>query len=572
MPTGTYQVLGWSPAPVGSPTPGTLDINFSRLDTAQDALKGFFSNAAWKSGDMLALDHFSDVSAVDKGLTAIGSTTETVDDLNQKTEQLAPDRYTAICSGIREAAMQLGAGDNTNRFIVLLTDGVANVACNGADETPLQKCPTQGASQGPVADAQCWADYARSQYKATVYVIGFGRDVSSTDLGHLACDRDFTTACSSDPVLKDYEGQYFFAGDKDALAHIYHIIATDIANQVNSAEVEVDTTGMHIRNGSVMCLPGECDDSSPFEFVCRCANGACQNGQCDQNILVFHQAKIAKQAPEWWKGTFDFDINCQSAFCDTNSVIFPPPTQVKVTVGGEHESFDYNALLPIDYRFSDLNVEFHGAHIDAGHLVLDLVIANNGFTDMNSVTNTLFGDSTRLETVIWNESANPAVPMQILGANIPEPYYADAPFDASEPDLNFYQLVYSDGVQPPHLPTPYPGQFPTCDPSAPGDCPNGLIDTNMVIGRQNDPGAGVDSNAGLCQKRFGSSPWNCKDESPDNNFLLSGVTVNRTEKVRVEINPNGAIAECASHNNLILACNKLPSDYYYWLEYWVWRG
>ncbi len=519
MTPGQYKVYAWSPINLNATR---TDVNFSRLDIAQDALKLFFAHSNWKDEDRLQLTRFSsDATEVEAFGNATGAFRN---QLGASAEALTPGGQTNICAALTLATQKILI-ESLARYIILLTDGITNVPCEPNN-------PAIDDLQEAGQEAQQAADNARAN-GITIYTIGFGRDVNANQLGRIACDTDYNAQCATNL----YAGEYYFASDAASLTAIYQLIASEIGTPFGNADIKMPLNAFRIDPASVRCTnPADCglDSSTTGDISFTTENGI--------DYVVFNNANIAKTAPDWWKGEFDFVLDCNGQYCDTNNLLIPPPgTVISVT---SDQTYDWNKRLAVNYRYADLNVSLYGARLVGNQLFLDLSINNSGLADLNSDSNELFNPARPFQMRIIDESNPIEVPVRIDNAQLPTSYQADLPFGDNEPDLNFYHLVPYDGAQ---FPTPLPDR-----------------DLNIAVQQLNGIG-----RAGLCQRL--AAPFNCTGIQPDSNILLRNVTFDRVDRFRIEINPNGNVPECRQHNSIQLSCASEPRQAYYLIDYWVWR-
>ena len=139
--------------------------------------------------------------------------TEDREAIKSALNSLEPSGETAIADAIRESGNELAdnAEENAARFIILLTDGKANVCSYGIP------CSEEEA----IDDAIEAADYAREWQGTRIYVIGFA-DQSiigeyEEQLKEIARDKDdprFIDECDGEGILC---GKYYYAEDTEAL-------------------------------------------------------------------------------------------------------------------------------------------------------------------------------------------------------------------------------------------------------------------------------------------------------------------------------------------------------------------
>jgi hypothetical protein len=154
---------------------------------------------------------------------------------------------TGICGAIRKARLMLEeqSNDSRQKFIIVMTDGLANVQCHPTNEDSLigcipYICPTTWFCPGGGCLYQECGDYvsdrasddaiqdsckAYNDVNATIYSIGFG-PVASCPLSNQTLQ--FIASCGN--------GTYYASSDADELKDIYRKIAEQIVNMSYKAQ------------------------------------------------------------------------------------------------------------------------------------------------------------------------------------------------------------------------------------------------------------------------------------------------------------------------------------------------
>ena len=161
--------------------------------------------------------------------------------LKNQINSYTPSGATGVCGSIRDARAILEKQSNSsrNKFIIVMTDGIANVQCSLADEYSTtgcipRTCPDNSfCAGGGCLQSQCgdWVSYRASNdsiqdacrayntTNATVYSIGFG-PVSTCDIGNQTLKGIATCG----------KGAFYSSGNATELVKIYNDVAQQILN------------------------------------------------------------------------------------------------------------------------------------------------------------------------------------------------------------------------------------------------------------------------------------------------------------------------------------------------------
>ena len=161
--------------------------------------------------------------------------------LKRHIDGYGPAGATGICGSIRQARTMLEQQSNSSRrkFIVVMTDGIANVQCSLANEYSTtgcipRTCPDNSfCAGGGCLQSQCgdWVSYRASNdsiqdacrayntTNATVYSIGFG-PVSTCNIGNQTLTN----------ISNCGKGAFYSSTSASELANIYNTIAQQILN------------------------------------------------------------------------------------------------------------------------------------------------------------------------------------------------------------------------------------------------------------------------------------------------------------------------------------------------------
>jgi len=239
LENGIWNMQGWS----DELTNYKVYLNVARMSSARTGGVSFVESPGWEAEDEIGVVSFSVDALEELELTPASETAE----ISSVIEAITADTEggTAIANAITTAADGLLAQEDSesyDKFIILLTDGQANICTSAA---PYNLCSDRSAccDDQATADAKTAAEDARLG-EITIYVIGFAdSSLIGTYQAHLeeiAKDMD-TAYCTAEDL---YCGKYYYAEDEQQLNEIYELIALDIEQRsgnivIVSAEAEI---------------------------------------------------------------------------------------------------------------------------------------------------------------------------------------------------------------------------------------------------------------------------------------------------------------------------------------------
>ncbi len=306
----------------------TLDLTSgTKMDAVHASANAFVDFNEWTDNDQMGIASFNTSSTLDSQLLKLDDTNKT--QLKNDINAITPGGGTNIEEGIREATDELissRADPYAIKFMVLLSDGVS----------------TSGDSLDAAQDANAEG--------ITIYTIGFGGDVSESELQNIANATD---------------GNYYFASDANTLIDIYNIIADKIQAQATDSNVTivVPSNVTIINDGNASIIDGN---------------------------LVFDSGNITPDTP--WQGSYIINIPCDSNLsCDTASITFPGQGSFLsyVDVNGVTQTVDWNSFtVPIPFKKRDITVEItSGELLSETDIFIDVNVSNIG--DLNTGTTDL---------------------------------------------------------------------------------------------------------------------------------------------------------------------------------------
>ena len=124
--TGNWDLEIWSTEPKNT---WNLEMFYQRIDASKNSAKTFIDNTDWDSGDMLGLVSFSSLAGETSPLAS--NNAETV---KTALDTLVPGGQTGLAGAISQSTAMLtneSLSAETSKFIILLTDGKANICING---------------------------------------------------------------------------------------------------------------------------------------------------------------------------------------------------------------------------------------------------------------------------------------------------------------------------------------------------------------------------------------------------------------------------------------------------------
>jgi hypothetical protein len=334
IPSGTYAVKGWA---AQASTQYTVTWQEQRIDAAQAAASNFINNDNWKEKDEIGLVVFSDNAQELFPLSGVDA--ETRADLENQMKTIATGGETNIYDAIHIAHDRLNStAQNQRRFIVLLSDGLANLPTNPSD-------PDYALHQA-VGEAQT----AYGIDGIITYTIAFGRDAIDWNpelnqgLGGWQCKEPLTEIATAGG------GKCYPANDQQQLAEIYELIAGQIQQDLGQTDLEMPLYPGQLINAP-QCNPGnpeiECGLSQESESECPLSRGiylrkytshfpdeltdtcwsTISSGQPwhlvgNDESLVFKDILI-NQVNTWWDANFNVAWPCDGEHC-VQELVFPP--------------------------------------------------------------------------------------------------------------------------------------------------------------------------------------------------------------------------------------------------------
>ncbi|MFA4856059.1 MAG: vWA domain-containing protein [archaeon] len=372
---------------------------FQRIDSAKIAAMNFISDNGWKTDDALGLVAYNG-NVLPADIVGIDSNRlEVIDALRN----LSASGGTATALAIKEAREELESATQPTKYIVLLTDGKANVCTS---QPPYStNCPTDPnncCEAQATADAIQEAEEAREQ-GITIFVIGFA---DSTLIGSYEdklrqVAKDENTDYCDDGIAC---GKYYFAEDEQVLQEIYDEIANEIRTLFGLVQVEEPLPeGMQLADEANPGKFGIWDDSTG-SFT---EKGSLEwNGDSRTLSLPIEGQSIHYSGDLWFAIQFEAILPCSGKYCRRNYVTFPPE-ETKIT-DNDDQSIIYwadelepgkkycdartetclqpveNKFLMLPFEYRDLKIAFTGGTIEPGNqLKLDLKIENIGYKDVD---------------------------------------------------------------------------------------------------------------------------------------------------------------------------------------------
>lgn len=325
---GTWRVYAWNddPAVDYDLTVKIIDAPISKLDAMKQAGKDFIDNAEWTTDDYTGLTSFATTAKTDQPLTSNRIA------VKNSIDTLKAGGATAIGEGIYEATEELlpppsGHGrEEALSFQVLLSDGYTNTGRDSED-----------------------AAYDARDKNITIFTIGFGTSIDEDELRTIA---EITG------------GEYYYAGDADALQEIYDIIAGRIQEMASDTNVVVPV------------LLGS--------YVVELGGGTVVDGN-----IVFEIGTIEAGVP--WVGTYILNFPCNNyANCEVEAITFPGEGAYFTYTDSEGvvHTIDFNASTTVDFLIRDIRVDIYsGELVGENDIYLDVNVFN--FGDLNTGETTL---------------------------------------------------------------------------------------------------------------------------------------------------------------------------------------
>ena len=459
IPSGNYSIVGWAENRVD------YNVNYflERLDYAKFASKSFLDQVRWKTEDKIGLIDFG------TDVTQTVPLTSNVDAVKSGIDTLQASGETATGDALKTAIDALSGETSGDRFIVLLSDGQAN---RGSYST-LQSA-TLAKNNG-----------------IKIYTIGFGRDVNESELTLIAWITD---------------GNYFFASDANQLVMVFKQIAFQVQASTKTANIVIPPVpGVTYSDYWCKTASGTlCKDNTTSGCLC---NGIYQDGS---GQLIFQDAQIFKQDPEWWEGQFRFAADCNGEYCKDRSLLLPPAAAYVETT--DKYTTDYwpaglppeGAQSKVDILVNDLAIEFLEGNVNP----------STGLADLN---------------VKLSNDGNYTIVFEVTD---PEPFIScttGAPINSCTFGLSI--IFYKDNLAP----------------------------SNKRCGTCTDQYKLCPVNV-TCNGQFSRSSVTYQVPGFEQGLWYT------------KINPAAAgINECALHNEDSIDCTLKTTPLYYVVEYWTWR-
>jgi hypothetical protein len=307
----------------------TLDLTSgTKMDAVHASGNAFIDFNEWKPSDQMGIASFNTDSTLNSQLKKLDDTNKT--QLKNDLNAIMPGGGTDIESGIRRATTELTSvrgNPYAIKFQVVLSDGQST---EGNSLSAAQDAATEG---------------------IVIYTIGFGGDVSETELQNIANATD---------------GNYYYASDANALMDIYNLIADKIQAQATDSNVTIVIPAniTIIEDGNATLIDGN---------------------------LVFNAGNITPETP--WTASYIINIPCDSNLsCETSSISFPGQGSylAYVDVNGVTQIIDWNAFtVPIPFKKRDITVDIlNGEILSETDIFIDVNVSNigdlnTGETDLN---------------------------------------------------------------------------------------------------------------------------------------------------------------------------------------------
>ncbi len=292
-----------------------------KINQARSSASRFVDFNGWQlPPDQMGLVSFNTSATLDRSLTTDKNS------IKAAISALAASGGTDMSAGITSATAELNSARHNPqalKFEVLLSDGQS--------------------STDPSAAAQSAADSG-----IVIYTIGFGGDA---DAGQLANVAGITG------------GQYYSASDANALENVFRLIALEVSEMANDANIFVPL------------IPGAA--------IADDGNGSIMDGN-----LVFNAGTVTKSSP--YITTYRANFPCtNSSVCKASAFTFPGPGTKFVyrDLNSILHTVDFNASATLSFRTRDLNVAItSGSVIGPGNISLDARVENSGDLDASPTT------------------------------------------------------------------------------------------------------------------------------------------------------------------------------------------
>lgn len=513
IPAGNYDFYAWVPNPS---TPTLMDVNVfqQRIDAVKSASKNFIDNSNWSQEDHLGLVSYSNNATTDSSLLALNSGNKTI--LKNKLNELVPSGETWTADGLAQARTILAGESDASKYIILLSDGLANL-------------PNPGNPAGD-AVAQALAAYCENgatcptgQTSIRTFTIAFGNE---------ALDESTESGCSLnlEQIAAAGGGECYAANDPNELLQIYNLITAQIQQELSTTDIVMPLyNGISIKNPRCEQIgqnPNDCTGGiwlrSPgvsdvaWDDVPKDPLPDWFRVETENLSLVFKNVLINKtDLAQWWTAKFDVAVPCDSSQCI--STLFFPPAPATEVIEQDAQGYripwdaldqnpDFVEQATITVSNNDLQFEFLSGEIDSGFINLDYEIKNTGSSNFE-----FSGVSQNEQGLGGIGPCNNGLVLQIYKNLQEEPPEFENPLPTPP---SIYQIVPSECVQP----------TPTL--LEPGDAFSGTATV---------------------------------DATPDNQGILYGI-----------IQPPAPISECRQNNWDKIRCIANPKNRFFLVEYWSW--
>ncbi len=415
---GDYDILGWAEEDV------SYDIKWilQRIDGAKKAATNFMNNASWQADDEIGLVSFSNTAEIDQELTI------DKDAVKNAIEALVPSDETGIANAINKSIeeLELNAEAGVARFVILLTDGRANVCSDGSvcDEAVA------------IDEAIAAANDARDNHQTIIYVIGFAEPslIDENSMKQIAKDKDaFPEECIDS---ESRCGKYYYAEDAKTLEEMYTLISFEIARVVGNIDIKIPIpAGIELSNyGSetekkcgLWNEAGEVFLDPEVECYGKCSSGesTCVSGE----ELIYSNQGISY----WWLAEFDMVSPCDAENCEESYVLFPPiDTEIIDNADESSVSWDGSEIETLEcgvgentkchkrikIKYADLNVAFTYGLLKTGPpetVTINFEIGNDGYTNIDLPT--VIGNG--LDVCFYKKEIIPGNEISIKSASLP---------------------------------------------------------------------------------------------------------------------------------------------------------
>lgn len=368
---GAYSLRGWAP----EATKYNMRWVEQRVDAAQEAASRFIDKNGWKSEDRIGIVTYSDSASVLDGLLDVNSANQAI--LKTSMNSITPGGETYTADGIQKARQQIPVNPDRGRFIILLSDGLANIPSND---------PTGAAVQ----EAQ-----VAYQSGVTVYTIGFGIEAIDWNQQLNGGAGGWECADQLRQIAIAGGGVCYPANDPLQLQSIYDQIANQIQQSLGKTDIEMPLyEGMQYNNPtcnpSTDCTDGiwlrTCTDSKNCSDVSWNSVGNWYNALPNQ-WMVFKNT-VLNQINSWWDANFSVSYPCDSTQC-ANTRRFPPARTCIRTSDGciywptEDDQQGDPEIQDLNIRTRDVGFSFLDGNVYQNQTSLHYQLSNNQELSVN---------------------------------------------------------------------------------------------------------------------------------------------------------------------------------------------